>query len=205
MNYETPYLKLRETHRHNPRNLTKKQKQKEIKMVHKRRVKTPKHLPDYISSYPDDSVPLSTDALLTTLSEMTHESKKLYEDSQKKVSTIYSQLLEVIAKAKIEKMTYSQLQNMIDQKKKTSLVSKVSEPLPTASKSQDRDKEVRGGRSFFSFEERFKNFVTAKVFENMEILKEKRVNEFHMRLNQMLEADINKQFTNAQFKQYTDS
>ena len=86
---------------------------------------------------------------------------------------------------------------MIDQKRKTSLGSKVSEPLPAENKSQNRDKEANDGRNFFSFEERFKNFIAEKVSENMEILKEKRVNEFHMRLNQMLESDIHKQFTNA--------
>ena len=56
----------------------------------------------------------------------------------------------------------------------------------------------------FSFEERFRAFIANKVLDNMEILQEKRHKEFQANVERMLESDINKHFTNAEFKHYMD-
>ena len=56
----------------------------------------------------------------------------------------------------------------------------------------------------FSFEDRFKAFVGLRVQDNMEILQEKRLAEYNAKVALMLNADIDENFTNAEFRSYVD-
>ena len=78
--YDTPYLSLRQKHRQNANRLTKDQKRQEINYVGKRRVKNQlKVIQDYISAYPSDAVPVTSQALLSTMKAMNEEGQKMFE------------------------------------------------------------------------------------------------------------------------------
>ena len=56
----------------------------------------------------------------------------------------------------------------------------------------------------FSFEERFKAFVGTKVLANMELLQQKRRDEFMDQVCIMVDGDIDT-FNNAEFRQFIDN
>lgn len=55
-----------------------------------------------------------------------------------------------------------------------------------------------------SFESRLRTYIAEKVKQNIEILEEKRIKEYHERLNKMMQADIEKSFTSIEFKRNLD-
>ena len=58
--------------------------------------------------------------------------------------------------------------------------------------------------SMISFESRLRTYIAEKVKQNIEILEEKRIKEYHERLNKMMQADIEKSFTSIEFKRNLD-
>ena len=59
--------------------------------------------------------------------------------------------------------------------------------------------------TLFSFEERFKAYVGAKVIDNMQLLQEKRREEFNQKVSLMVSGDIDKNFSNAEFRSNIDA
>ena len=66
---------------------------------------------------------------------------------------------------------------------------------------EQKDKEKV---SMISFESRLRTYIAEKVKQNIEILEEKRIKEYHERLNKMMQADIEKSFTSIEFKRNLD-
>lgn len=64
---------------------------------------------------------------------------------------------------------------------------------------------IKRQHTLFSFEERFKAYVALKVIDNMELLQEKRRDEFRKKVNIMAQGDIDENFSNAEFRSNVDS
>ena len=64
---------------------------------------------NYIAAYADERVPLQSKDLIETLQKMDDEGVAIYENQRNITSTITQQLVEALAKVKLDRMSYKQM------------------------------------------------------------------------------------------------